>query len=57
VKAFGARMMKDHKTDVSDFEKQAKSGKDADLQAFAGKMLPRLQEPLKMVEGIHDALK
>jgi len=50
-------MMKDHKTDVSDFEKQAKSGKDADLQAFAGKMLPRLQEPLKMVEGIHDALK
>ena len=56
-KAYVEAMVSDHKTDVADFEKQAKSGKDADLQAFAGKTLPTLKDHLKMIQGINDSMK
>lgn len=54
-KAYMKQMVADHKATVSLFEKQAKSGKDADLQAWAGKTLPTLQEHLKMAQSIADA--
>ncbi len=50
-------MLADHKKDVSLFEKQSKSGKDADLKAFAGKTLPTLQEHLQMVQALNDTVK
>jgi putative membrane protein len=50
-------MVKDHKKTVSDFEKQAKSGKDNDLKQFASKTLPTLQEHLKMAQQIEDSTK
>lgn len=56
-KAFMKQMVADHKTTISDFEKEAKSGKDADLQAFAGKTLPTLQEHLKMAQDVQGQLK
>lgn len=55
-RAYVDSMLKDHKKDVKDFEKQAKSAKDPDVKAFAGKTLPVLQEHLKMVQSLHDAM-
>jgi putative membrane protein len=48
-----AAMVKDHDKDVSLFEKQAKSGRDAALQAFAEKTLPTLREHQKMAKQIN----
>ena len=56
-KAYVKQMVADHKTTVSLFEKESKSGKDADLQAFAGKTLPKLQEHLQSIQGIQDKMK
>ena len=50
-------MVGDHKKDVKEFEKQAKTGKDADVRAFAAKTLPTLQEHLKMAESALAAAK
>jgi len=50
-------MVSDHKEDVSDFRKEAKSGKDADVKAFADKTLPTLEEHLKMAQSTYDAVK
>ena len=50
-------MVSDHKTTVSLFQKEAKSGKDGDLQAFAGKTLPTLQEHLKSAQDINGNTK
>ena len=36
-------MVNDHKKTVADFEKQANSGSDTDLKAWAGRTLPTLQ--------------
>lgn len=47
-RAYMRDMVMDHTTDVSEFRKQSKSGKDADVKAFAGKTLPTLEDHLKM---------
>jgi putative membrane protein len=49
-KEYMSAMVKDHETDVKDFDTQAKDGNDADIKAFAGKTLPTLQEHLKMAQ-------
>ncbi len=51
-KAYVKQMVSDHKDAVSLFEKESKSGKDGDLQAFAGKTLPSLQGHLKMAQDL-----
>ena len=56
-KAYVKQMVSDHKATISEFEKQAKSGKDADLQAFASKTLPSLQEHLKSAQALNDSMK
>ena len=56
-KAYMKQMVSDHKDTVSLFQKEAKSGKDADLQAFAGKTLPTLQGHLDDAKGKVDTLK
>ena len=50
-------MVKDHKKDVKEFEKQAKNAKDADVRSFASKTLPTLQEHLKMAQAAQRAVK
>ena len=50
-KAYMKMMVSDHKEDIAEFEKEAKSGKDADVQAFASKTLPTLKEHLTMAEA------
>lgn len=49
-KEYAKAMVKDHETDVKEFEKAAQSADDPDIKAFAQKTLPTLQEHLKMAE-------
>ena len=44
-------MVKDHETDVQDFETQAKQGGDPDIKAFANKTLPVLKQHLEMARA------
>ncbi|HPU49951.1 MAG TPA: DUF4142 domain-containing protein [Burkholderiaceae bacterium] len=52
-----AQMVSDHRKAVSLFEKEARSGDNADLKAFAQKTLPTLQEHLKLTETVNASLK
>lgn len=45
-------MLTDHKKTVSDFEKQASAGADADLKAWAAKTLPTLKMHLDSAQAI-----
>ncbi len=56
-KAYMSHMVDDHKHDVSDFRKESKSGKDADVKEFASKTLPTLEEHLKLAESTNAAVK
>ena len=56
-KAYMKDMLADHKKDVSEFRKQAKSAKDQDLKAFASKTLPTLEEHLKLAQQTEKAVK
>jgi len=40
-----------HKNDIAEFQKEAKSGDDSDVKSWAQKTLPMLQEHLTMVEN------
>jgi putative membrane protein len=43
-------MVKDHKKDVKEFQKEADKAKDADVKSFAANTLPTLQQHLKMAQ-------
>jgi putative membrane protein len=49
-RAYMQDMVKDHKTDVAEFQKEANSGRNADLKSFASETLPTLQEHLRMAQ-------
>lgn len=49
-KAYMRDMVSDHEHDVAAFRKEARSGKDPDLKAFASKTLPTLEEHLKLAK-------
>jgi putative membrane protein len=50
-------MVKEHKKDVSDFRKHSKSSKDPDVQGFASKTLPTLEEHLQLAQQTQKGLK
>jgi putative membrane protein len=54
-KAYMRDMVKDHEHDVAAFKKEADSGKDPDIKAFAAKTLPTLEDHLKLAK--QDAAK
>ena len=56
-RAYMDEMVADHKQDVAEFKKQASSGKDSDLKAFAAKTLPTLEDHLKMAQSTDAAVK
>jgi putative membrane protein len=56
-KAYMDHMVKDHKKDVKEFERESKDAKDPEVQAFAAKTLPILQEHLREAEAIDATAK
>ena len=48
--AYMQHMLHDHQKTVADFQKQAQSGSDPALKAFAVKQLPILQQHLQMAK-------
>jgi len=54
-RAYAADMVKDHETDVKEFEKESANGSDPDIKAWAAKTLPTLQEHLRMARALPGA--
>jgi putative membrane protein len=50
-------MVADHKKDIAEFEKEASSGKDPEIKAFAAKTLPTLREHLKLAQAADAAVR
>ena len=50
--AYAQDMVRDHQEDVADFQKEATSGQDPTLKAFAQKYLPVLQHHLQMAQQL-----
>jgi putative membrane protein len=50
--AYMKDMVQDHRQDVADFRKEAESGTDPALKAFAQQQLPVLEQHLKMAESV-----
>jgi len=55
--AYMRDMVKDHMEDVSEFQREANSGQDLDVKAFASKMLPILQDHLRMAQQYEKMLR
>ncbi|MBZ8140112.1 DUF305 domain-containing protein [Rubrivivax gelatinosus] len=53
---FMKAMVEDHERTVELFEKQSRSGDDAELKAFATKTLPTLRDHLKAARALHDTV-
>jgi putative membrane protein len=51
--AYAQGQLRDHKETVELFQKEASSGQDPALKAFAQKTLPTLQQHLQMVEALN----
>jgi putative membrane protein len=51
-KAYAKAMVEDHKKDIAEFEKEAKSGTDPDLKKWAKDTLPTLQGHLMQAEAL-----
>jgi putative membrane protein len=49
--AYTQHMVKDHEQDVAEFQREAQSGQDPALKAFAQKTLPILQQHLQMAQA------
>ncbi len=56
-RAYMKRVVSDHRSDVSKFQKEAQAGEDPDIRAAAQKILPVLREQLKMAESIQDNIE
>jgi putative membrane protein len=57
-KAYSQMMVKDHVTDISEFEKEAaKKGADADVKAYAEQTLPTLRHHLMLANRLSAAEK
>jgi putative membrane protein len=49
--AYTQDMVKDHQQDIAEFKREAQSGQDPALKAFAQKTLPVLQQHLQMAQA------
>lgn len=56
-RAYMQDMVKDHRTDVAEFKKEANSGTDNDVKQFASKTLPTLEDHLKLAESTVSEIK
>jgi len=55
-RAYMNAMLQDHRKDVNEFRMESKSGKDADVKAFAAKTLPTLEDHLKLAQEAEKAV-
>lgn len=55
-KTYVKAMVKDHKEDVKEFQKEADKGKDPQIKGFASQTLPVLQGHLSKVESIETGM-
>src|SRR5436305_10499638 len=55
-KEYVSMMLKDHKKNVAEFQKESSGGADADIKSFASRTLPVIQEHLQMIQRIHDKM-
>lgn len=46
------REVRDHKRALAEFKREAAHGRDADVKAYAGKMVPILEDDLRMAESL-----
>jgi putative membrane protein len=51
-KSYIKGMIKDHKEDIAEFNKEATSGQDPEAKAFASETLPTLKQHLQKIESI-----
>jgi putative membrane protein len=49
-RAYMADMVRDHRADIAEFEREASHGSDPDIKGFASKTLPTLKHHLEMAE-------
>jgi len=56
-RAYMDEMVKDHRKDVKEFQREADKAKDPDVKSHASKTLPVLQDHLKQAEDIHTQMK
>lgn len=54
--AYMRLMVADHRADVAAFQQEAANGRDAEVKAWAGKILPTLQQHLTMAQEISKSL-
>jgi|SRR5579863_1547309 putative membrane protein len=55
-RAYARDMVRDHKTDIAMFRREANEGKDPAIKSFAAKTLPTLESHLKEAEHTMDAV-
>jgi putative membrane protein len=55
-KAYMQHMVTDHTQDVAAFQREAKTGKDPDVKAWAGQVLPTLQDHLRNAKQVSSEL-
>src|SRR5262249_19652980 len=51
--AYMNAMLQDHRSAVAAFKREANTGKDPDIKAFASKTLPTLEDHLKLAQETH----
>jgi putative membrane protein len=50
--AYATAMVQDHQHDISDFEKEASTGKNLEIRKFASNTLPTLREHLQLAQDM-----
>ena len=55
-RAYMSDMVKDHKMDIAQFQRESSSGKDPDVKQFASQTLPTLKDHLKQAETVSPKL-
>ncbi|HWB82609.1 MAG TPA: DUF4142 domain-containing protein [Bryobacteraceae bacterium] len=56
-RAYMTQMVKDHRTDIAEFKREASHGSDADLKSFAQKTEPTLEQHLQLAEKTEAQVK
>jgi putative membrane protein len=56
-RAYMSHMVQDQTKDVSEFSREAKAGKDAEVKSFASSTLPILEEHLKLAKSVDQTVK